>query len=195
MMKLVLPTWNSDMFKGWGSIFRMTLCVISAMLISQSVSWSQPKSAGASFAFTGIAFSYEQFTRQDGSFIEASLKTELSDVFLDKKNYPGISGSVSWNRPLREWDSINGNKMTFFTGPGVLVGYGPDHGTTDGLFFGLKARIGVECSFEKKVILSVSLSPVIGSHIVFLNYRVVMRYYRNGLIYSLIPEIGIKYRF
>ena len=56
-------------------------------------------------------------------------------------------------------------------------------------------KIGVECRFIRRVNLTASISPVIGSHLIYNNGLVTMKWYRNGLYYALVPEIGIKYRF
>lgn len=183
------------MFKDSGSILRLLFVVVSAFLVSHTVTSAQPKSFGATFSFTGFALSYEHELSNIESFIEASFKAETSEIFLYKTGVPGVSCSIIWNIPLKTWKSGEGNKLTFFAGSGITVGCGNDYDLPYGVFFGLKGRVGVECNFARNVVISASVSPVIGSHIVFYNDHLTMRYYKNGLLYSLIPEIGIKYRF
>ena len=169
--------------------------MVSALIVSYTALNAQPKSVGATFSFTGIAFSYEHELNGKGSFIEASVKAETSEVFLYRTNLPGVSGSITWNFPIKEWQSDEGNKLTFFAGPGLTAGCGKDYNLPHGVFFGMKGRIGVECNFARNVVISASFSPVIGSHIVFYSDHLTMRSYKNGLIYSVIPDFGIKYRF
>lgn len=183
------------MSKDSGSILRLLVVVVSAFIMSHTVISAQPKSFGATFSFTGLALSYEHDLSNTDSFIEASFKAETSEVFLYRTGVPGLSGSVTWNIPLKEWESDEGNRVTFFAGPGLTVGCGNDYNLPYGAFFGLKGRIGVECNFVRNIVISASVSPIIGSHIVFYSDHLTMRYYKNGLLYSLIPEIGIKYRF
>ena len=183
------------MSKDSGSILKLLLVVVSALFMSQAISSAQQKSLGATFSFTGFAVSYEHELSKTGSFIEVSVKAETSEIFLYRTVVPGISGSITWNFPLKEWESAEGNKLTCFAGPGLTIGCGNDYNLPYGAFFGLKGRIGVECNFTRNVVISACLSPIIGSHIVFYKDHLTMRPYKNGLIYSLLPEIGIKYIF
>lgn len=183
------------MSKDRGSILRLLFVVMSAFLVPHTATSAQPKSFGATFSFTGFALSYEHQLSDMGSFIETSLKAEMSEVFLYRTGTPGISGSVTWNFPLKEWKSNEGNMMTLIAGPGLAVGYSNDYKLPHGAFFGLKGKIGIECNFARNVVISACFSPVIGSHILFYRDHLTMRHYRNGLIYSLVPDIGIKYRF
>ena len=183
------------MSKDSGSIPRLLLTVLTALLMSHAVSSAQPKSFGATFSFTGFALSYEHGLSDSGSFIEASVKAETSDIFIYRTSVPGVSASLTWNFPLKEWVSGEGNRLTFFAGPGLTAGCSNDYNNPYGVFFGLKGRIGVECNFARNVVISACFTPVIGSHIVFHSDYLSMKHYKNGLLYSLIPEIGIKYRF
>ena len=172
---------------------RKACAVISVALLTASVSYAQPKAAGATFSFKGISLSYEHC--MNDSFLEASLKAETAETFLYRSECPGISGSLTWNFRIREWISSEGNTITVFAGPGLIAGYGPDFKRQSGLFYGLKGRAGIECDFERNVVISLAVSPIIGSHIVFHTDHISMNPYLNGLIYSVLPEIGIKYRF
>ena len=171
------------------------MTVIFIVLMSLSTMHAQPKSLGAVFAFTGVSVSYEHDLDRYDSFFEVSLKSEMSEYFRIKEKNPGISASASWNFLLKNWTSAEGNTVSLFAGPGVLAGYGPDFKQSDGFFFGLKGRIGFECSYARNVIISAFVSPTWGSHIAFDKDYHKMRSYMNGFIYSIVPEIGIKYRF
>ena len=183
------------MSKDCGSILRRLFAVVSAFIVSHTVTSAQPKSFGATFSFTGFALSYEHRLNDMGSFIETSVKAEMSEIFLYRTGVPGVSGSITWNFHLKEWKSSEGNRLAFIAGPGLAIGYSNDYNLPYGAFFGLKGRIGVECNFARNIVISACFSPVIGSHIVFYNDHLTMRHYKNGLIYCLIPDIGIKYRF
>ncbi len=183
------------MSKDCGSILRLLTVVMSTFFMSHTFLSAQPKSLGATFSFTGFAISYEHELNRGESFIETSIKAETSEVFLYRSETPGISGSITWNFPVSEWESEEGNKLPFFAGPGITAGCNRDYRLPIGAFFGLKGRVGVECNFSRNVVISAFISPVIGSHVVFYSDHLTMRYYKNGLIYGLTPEIGIKYRF
>jgi hypothetical protein len=53
----------------------------------------------------------------------------------------------------------------------------------------------VECSFERRIAISASLNPIIGSHLMIRDEYLEMTYFRNGLLNAILPEIGIKYTF
>ena len=148
----------------------------------------------ASYSFSGMALSYEHYLTND-SFAEISLKGETGEMFMGRTEIPGVSASFTWNMKIYDWTSRNGNTVSIFAGPGLTAGWGEDLKKPSGGFIGLKGRVGGECSFNRKVIISVSVSPVIGTHAVLLEDSIRMTYYRNGLLGAVIPEIGIKYRF
>lgn len=156
---------------------------------------AQPKSAGASFSFTGLGLCYEHDFSEYGSFLDFTLKSENPEYLLERSDHPGIAAGIGWNIIIRKWESTEGNTLRFFAGPGAIAGYGADHKSIDGVFFGLKVRVGGECEFSRNILISISIVPIIGAHVVMEQGDFSMKYYKNGLIYSLVPEIGIKYRF
>ncbi len=157
--------------------------------------YAHPKSVGATFSFTGPGLVYEHAFENYDSFIEISLKAESSEYVLDRKRYPGLSAGMTWNMIIRRWTSCEGNTLCLFAGPGIIGGYGNDYRSDKGVFFGLKGRVGIECAYMRNVLLSVAVSPVIGSHITSHQGDLSMKYYINGVVWALTPEIGIKYRF
>ena len=156
---------------------------------------AQPKSAGATFSFTGLGVSYEHDFSEYDSFLDITLKSEHPEYLLGRSSYPGISAGIGWNIIIREWKSTEGNTLRFFAGPGAVAGYAADRKVIDGVFFGVKGRVGGECEFTRNILISISISPIIGAHIIMQQGDFSMKYYKNGLIYSLVPEIGIKYCF
>lgn len=195
MTRLVLHIWNSGMYKkGRPGIF---IIIVAVLLASPALShglYAQSRTIGGGISPNGVSVTYEHILK-DRSFIELSLKAEASELSFGRSSYPGASFSVTWNYILKEWISQEGNAINFFMGPGVIAGYTKDYMTTDGVMIGIKGRVGFECLFVRNVAISATLSPVIGSHIVYSEALTSMKYYRNGLRYALIPEIGIKYKF
>lgn len=175
--------------------FILGLMTATLLLIMPLSSYAQPKSLGVTFSFSGFALNYGHALNRCNSFIEASIKAETAEIFLYRASSPGISGSVTWNIPLKEWMSVDGNILTFFAGPGLVAGYGQDYKMPAGVFFGLMGRVGIECNFSRHVVISAFLSPVLGSHVEFHRDHLTMRAYRNGILWALSPEVGVKYRF
>ena len=156
---------------------------------------AQNRALGATFSYAGCGISYQQQVNED-SFYEIQLRSETAHMFSSLTDKPGITGSVSWNIIFAECVSPNGNCIRFFAGPGVTAGITDDLlYYQKGLLFGLKGRIGAECFFSRRIALSASLSPVLGAHITMKDDMPCMRLYISGLIYSIMPEIGIRYTF
>ena len=165
-----------------------------AVLIYMGAAHAQPRALGADFSFSGVSLVYEH-SMNDECFLNFSLKSELPEVMMNRTDNPGISASVTSNFILASWKSRNDNDISVFFGPGISIGSTYDIKEDLGWFFGLKGRGGVECIFSRNVIISVALSPVIGAHLILLEDSLKMQYYKYGLLYSIMPEIGIKYRF
>lgn len=156
---------------------------------------AQPKAFGMSFSFNNIGITYEHFG-SEGNFTEFALNAKFSEMFLGRQKSHGGDASFTWNMKIGEFISSEGNPVTFFAGPGAVAGWGADFKKIPGIYVGIKGRIGAECSFSRRrVTISAYAAPVLGAHITESDDSIKMDYYRNGLIYSLIPEIGIKYRF
>jgi len=175
-------------------IFRL-VSVAAVIMVSLATLCAQPKSIGANFSVTGLAACYEHYQGKGDSFVELTLKAEMSEMVPGRTDVPGVSCSFTWNIELMEWLSVNGNRLTLFAGPGVIAGLGHDFKGPYGFFGGLKGRVGVECAFERKITISAFVSPVIGSHFELNGEGLLMKLYKNGVIYGLMPEISIKYRF
>ena len=174
---------------------RIYVTLMTAFLLPSSIAIAQSKALGVSFSFTGISVSYEMYSRHSESFVDMEIKAENCEFYAGRSRHPGISASASWNYILKDYKSSDIASVQLFAGPGLTIGYCSDYKASDGFLFGLKGRVGAQFSFDRKVIISASLAPVIGSHIIIDNDSVKMKYYRNGLQYALLPEIGIKYRF
>lgn len=170
--------------------------IVLATLMFMSNADAQSKAVGSTYSFAGIGVVYEHMIDED-SFAEFQLKAETAPVlFTFGTETPGISASFTWNMVFVDAESRNGNTISFFAGPGVAIGTSEDIKGPAGLFFGLKGRIGSECTFaSRNVSLSVSLSPILGAHIRKEKDMVSMLPYKFGLLSSLMPEVGIKYAF
>ncbi len=168
--------------------------VCIAAFAAMSYGYAQSKALGTSYSISGIGISYEHNLNKE-CFINADLRAETLAVFMNRDNNPGISASIICNFIIREWKSGNDNSIYLFAGPGMTIGMGDDYRKDLGFFFGLKGRIGAECRFDRHIAISVSLNPVIGSHLIVMEEHVEMKYYKNGLINAVLPEIGVKYIF
>lgn len=170
----------------------LLITALSLMMIGECL--AQPKSIGTVYSVSGIRLSYEQYIDSE-SFIDLSLKAECGDMFFGMGIWPGLTTSFTWNMYFSRFDSRNGNEIRLYAGPGLNLGWTNDLLRPMGMTFGLKGSLGVECEFDRKVTISASLSPVIGTHMVFHEDFIDMRYYRMGLMGLIMPEAGIRYTF
>ena len=155
---------------------------------------SQPKSVGAAFSFRGISAVYEHRNAED-CFSEVSLTMDIAESAISKYVTPGVMDYVTWNILIYDWISINSNRIDFYAGPGVIAGYCKEYKGDYGPMFGVKGRVGIECTFDRDICISLSLNPIIGCHIKVLSESLEMNSYKGGLIGSILPVIGIKYSF
>ncbi len=169
---------------------------VLSLTVCAAISYAdaQPRSVGASFSFSALGATYEHTLNQD-SFINADIKAEMGPYFMDSTRLPGVSASLSGNFIISRWASRNGNTICAFAGPGITAGIAHEFKKDYGYFLGLKGRLGMECLFERKVSISISLAPTLGMHMTIVEGHLEMRYYKGGLINAMIPEIGIKYLF
>ncbi len=170
-----------------------TLCILLCTLFL-GVLHAQPKSIGSTFSYAGTGLVYEHRT-DDKSFVEIQVRMETSSVFNNRKFEPGITGSFTWNMEFADIEARDGNKVIFFAGPGAIVGLTEDLSSRRGVMFGLKGKIGAECRFDRKITVSMGISPVIGVHTAFHEGMLNMLLYKTGLLYTIMPEVGIKYAF
>ena len=175
-------------------ITNILLFTLFAAFLCCMESHAQSKAVTSSWSYNGIGIGYEQKI-DEKKFIQVDLRSELAELFYTRNAPIGASASFTLNMIFAQHPSRHGNKIIYFAGPGATIGWSKDTGSTSGFFFGLKGRIGVQCVFERGLALSVSAAPVLGMHESAMKNSTNMRLYRNGLIYGMFPEVGIKYLF
>ena len=204
-MSLEQPIWNSNTYNHEGSgrlrnpidmLRKATiLCIMLIATLFLDVAHAQEKSAGATFSYAGTGVEYIRY-KDSRHFSQYQLRVETSGIFWSGRGNPGISASAFWNIVIAERQSRNDNTVRIYAGPGISAGYGGDtKNHPSGIFFGLKGRVGAECSFPRKVTVSLSVSPMLGGHFSMRDGMVNMRLYRTGLCYALMPEAAIRYNF
>lgn len=178
--------------KRW--IFILIL-MVSGVCAPEGILSAQSKSISTIWSLEGIGIGYERYTGE-GNFIQVDFKAETNDIFMKSTWTPAATLSFTWNMPIAEYISRNGNAICIFAGPGAIGGWVRDNNQRHGVIFGVKGRIGVECRFhERNVAISACLSPELGMHISMKGDTSYMRLYRNGMLHGILPEIGIKYAF
>lgn len=170
------------------------MCLSAAIIFTLDDIHGQSRSIGATFSYAGIGVEYAADI-DEGNFAEFQLRMETVEMFNRAGSLPGISASAFWNIIFTKLESGNGNPIRFYAGPGISLGYAQDRISPHGMIFGVKGRVGGECSFPRGISVSMNISPVIGGHFGITDGMVNMRVYRNGLLQILMPEASIRYRF
>lgn len=155
---------------------------------------AQDNSIGMSYSFSHIGLCYERDIRHD-TFIGLCIAAETGELMLDRTDTPGISASFTWNTILAGRQLNESDRIDFYVGPGVHVGWSQDFRKDKGLDFGLKGCAGMRFRFSRNAEISLCVSPVIGLHMTLQKGSMKMEYYRYGLLNAVIPEAGIRYRF
>jgi hypothetical protein len=155
---------------------------------------AQMKTLGTSWSLSGIGVFYEKHSSAQ-TFIHISVQAEMGEMFIGRTPYSGLSAAFTWNHIFAQVESRGGTPVLFYAGPGLAAGASKDFNGPAGLYFGLKGRIGMMCVFERGINISVSLAPTLGIQLTKDDENFITRTYRNGLLQSVLPEIGISYRF
>ncbi len=150
----------------------------------------------------GMSLAYNEFSAtftmpvKDRETIMISANLDMSGVIPGDCLFPGVSANVAY---LYEFAGItfpSGESMGFLAGPGAGVGYVRDTSGAYGAMVSLTGCIGFEYVFMVPVSISLTLEPCIGLHLSRDRFGYLsMGFYKAGLIYSLLPHLGIKYRF
>lgn len=176
------------------------ILILAAFLSFLTQAEAQENALGTSWSLTGIGLSYEHFIN-DITFIGAGIKLESGEVYVGRHNRPGGSVSFTWNTILSSWKSSEGNKISFFAGPGATIGYCKDleinreENNKEGIFFGMQGKAGISIEYPRNICIKICVAPVLGMHLTKGNEYNMMRYYRYGLLQTILPEITISYRF
>ena len=133
-----------------------------ALCLAQSTMNAQSKAIGVDFSITGVGVSYEHYA-ESGSFLTLDLYLDTDDLMWLRASHPGASASLIWNMVFAEKNSSLGNRISFFAGPGIMVGYVTDMNDIAGGAFGLKGRVGCECRFQRNITVSACVSPALGA--------------------------------
>ena len=181
------------------SRFRFIL-ILTAFLSFLGQAEAQDNALGTSWSLTGIGFSYER-SINERTFVHTGIRLESGEVFIGRHTRPGGSVSFTWNTILSSWESSEGNRICFFAGPGATIGYckdleiNRDENNQEGTFFGMQGRAGIAIEYPRNISIKICVAPVLGMHLTKGDEYNMMRYYRYGLLQTILPEINISYRF
>ena len=178
-----------------------TICLAVVVFVTCGVAHARKNTVGTSWGLSEIGISYGRVIKEN-TFLLAGIHLETGEALAGRTNFPGAAASFTWNTIFARKESGNGNEIRFFAGPGAAVGYCKDirlkkteHGL-HGTYFGLKGRLGFEITYARNVNIVICVAPVLGLHMAKdSGGNLLARYYRYGIMQTIMPEIGISYRF
>lgn len=175
-------------------LFAKAAIAIILAVASLHTASAQKNTLGTSWSLSGIGVTYERHTSEN-TFAQLAVQAEMGEMFIGRTPYSGLSAAFTWNHIFAQVESRGGTPVLFYAGPGLAAGASKDLNGPRGLYFGLKGRVGMMCVFERGINISVSLAPTLGIQLTKDDENFITRTYRNGLLQSVLPEIGISYRF
>ena len=181
-------------------LYRKILIVILLTMPFLGEAYAQEHSIGTSWSFSGIGLAYEHLIKET-AFVHVGAQLEMTESFLGRAAVPGGSASFTFNDIIDSISSRNGNRISFFAGAGAAIGYCKDfrlerkEQATYGYFFGLKGRAGLRIEYDRNINITAAFAPVLGMHLYTKDETLMMRYYRYGILQTMMPELTISYRF
>ena len=175
----------------------MSICRIIALLSVTAIPCgllsAQPKSTGAFFSPYASGISYQHYIRED-AFWNFDIGIDYANNVAGQKGGPGFRSGFGYSFIIWERKS-DGNVSRISAGPGICLGYGADRDALPGVYCGITGSLGYEYDFSSPVTLSAGITPVLAIHLHSTEDGMQLTSYTNGLLWSLAPQIGIRYRF
>lgn len=146
--------------------------LIAAMVLGFALAASaQPRAIGAKLGW-GVDLSYQHSFGEN--FLEAN---------LGLNNFNAINGAAVYNFMIAQPAWTDRGEWGFYAGPGAALGMGM---TSENNYFHLAVAgmVGLEYTFWFPLQLSFDLRPQIGA-----------AFGGHGLYWSIMPSLGVRYRF
>lgn len=154
---------------------------------------AQPRNTGGQFSLNGIELSY-QHSVGDSVFVDVNAGIDFIDILDVQTNIPGGKARVTYNFIFFKKRYESG-ALSLYAGPGVLAGYIRNKGVF-GPVLGICGRFGLEFNFESRPItFTADLMPALAVHMRTTGNYTSLDFFKNGLLYSLSPVLGIRYHF
>lgn len=177
--------------------FRLALPAIAVLaMLSQplpaagSDRWGS-LSAGGIFSPKGVGAS-ASFQHKDGSFTAVSANIDLTDIPGGTEVLPGLKVSLHYNLPLLEKD-LNGFPCNIYAGPGAVMGYVHDKGSTNrGFMAGVSGAAGVRFAMWHNFELALEWQADLAF---ILEGESTVSFYKSGCVFSYYPHLKIQYEF
>ena len=174
---------------------RLAFVAVSILLMTDAGVVAQNRSVGGNFAYNEFS-AMLRMPLEEKQSVRISANLDMTNVISGKNLYPGASVEVLYLFSFARKQFDSGECMLFYAGPGINAGYVRNLNMRYGVMASLTGNVGFEYVFTVPVSLSVTLEPSLGLHFGSdADGNISMDFYKAGLLYSLCPQVGIKYLF
>lgn len=171
------------------------ITIISAVLLSCCPVFAQDRSAGLNLSCNELAAAIH-LPLDDEGILCVSANLDLTCVLSGKELFPGVSADIVYLYVFADRRFDSGESMRFYAGPGFSSGYVRNMDGEYGAMASMTGCVGFEYLFNVPFSISLTLEPALGIHFHQDEYGGVgMDFHMPGLIASLFPHLGIRYRF
>ncbi len=154
---------------------------------------AQPKNAGGQISLNGVELSYQHSTG-DSVFVDVNAGIDFMDLLDGQTDTPGGKVRVTYNFIFFKKKYESGD-LSLYAGPGVLIGYIRNKGIF-GPVLGICGRFGLEFKFgSRPITFTADLMPALPAHMRSMGKYKSLDFFKDGLLYSLSPVLGIRYHF
>ena len=157
---------------------KKVIIVIAAVFGFAVMASAQPKAIGGRLGY-GLEASYQHYFGKP-HFMEIN----AGFGFLGGK--PGFNATGTYNFTFAQPSWTPRGNWAWYAGPGITLGstyYNDDHN----FFFGIVGQIGLEYKFWFPLQLSADLRPAFG--------MCDGEFWKDGLVYSFVPTLSVRYSF
>lgn len=171
--------------------------ILAVLLLTAKVGVAQPRSIGAEISPSRIGFLYQHIAKSgDHSAVNTiSTGVDITGSILQRNPFPGFYFDYSCDFNLVQ-ESGRDVVFSLLVGPGVEVGFGDDFKNPAGFFIGPMADVRAGITFRSTPLsLFIVTRPTLSLHVYKAEGNIRMGMYKHGLMSSVIPQLGITYRF
>ena len=176
--------------KRWIGVCLCLLCMLPSLAFGSEPGGSPSRAVYLQGGVQDLGFTYSFPAEKNNNFQSVSLFLDTQDLVTARTAAPGGFVRYDYHFAL-----LNRDRMLLYAGPGAMAGYVTDHQQPYGLTLGLAGNFGFKYLFDKNLSLGVSIHPVVGYHVHWVDGQAKLNLYQSGLWRTILPEFSIGWHF